>query len=145
MYKKQPRPVLIIEGSDDLYAVRNIHPNAIRGTLAAIMVDMGVALIRTRDPDDTAETLYVLAQREGGERRERKAHPKKSYRSSREEQEYVLAAFPNVGLKSARLLLEHFGSLKAVIEAEPGELMAVDGIGEKTASAIWDLARRPYL
>ncbi len=140
-----PRPVLIIEGSDDLYAVRNIHPNAIRGTLAAIMVDMGVALIRTRDPDDTAETLYVLAQREGGERRERKAHPKKSYRSSREEQEYVLAAFPNVGLKSARLLLEHFGSLKAVIEAEPEDLMAVDGIGEKTARAIWDLAHRPYL
>ena len=104
-----------------------------------------MALIRTRDPDDTAETLYVLAQREGGERRERKAHPKKSYRSSREEQEYVLAAFPNVGLKSARLLLEHFGSLKAVIEAEPEDLMAVDGIGEKTARAIWDLACRPYL
>jgi Fanconi anemia group M protein len=42
---------------------------------------MGVALIRTRDADDTAETLYVLAQREGSERGERKVHPKKSYRS----------------------------------------------------------------
>ncbi|KDE55728.1 DEAD/DEAH box helicase [Methanoculleus sp. MH98A] len=139
-----PRPVLIIEGEDDLYAVRNIHPNAIRGTLAAITVDMGVALIRTRDADDTAETLYVLAQREGSERGERKVHPKKSYRSVREEQEYALAAFPNVGLKSARLLLEHFGSLKAIVDAEPEELAAVHGIGEKTARAIWDLARRPY-
>ena len=83
------------------------------------MVDMGVALIRTRDPDDTAETLYVLAQREGANDGNGR-RTKKSYRSSREEQEYVLAAFPNVGLKSARLLLEHFGSLKAVIEAEPG-------------------------
>lgn len=139
-----PRPVLIIEGEGDLYTVRNIHPNAIRGTLAAITVDMGVALIRTRDADDTAETLYVLAQREGSERGERKVHPKKSYRSVREEQEYALAAFPNVGLKSARLLLEHFGSLKAIIDAEPEELAAVHGIGEKTARAIWDLARRPY-
>ncbi|PKL55818.1 MAG: Hef nuclease [Methanomicrobiales archaeon HGW-Methanomicrobiales-6] len=139
-----PRPVLIIEGEDDLYAVRNIHPNAIRGTLAAITVDMGVALIRTRDADDTAETLYVLAQREGSERGERKVHPKKSYHSVREEQEYALAAFPNVGLKSARLLLEHFGSLKAIVDAEPEELAAVHGIGEKTARAIWDLARRPY-
>jgi len=138
------RPVLIIEGEDDLYAVRNIHPNAIRGTLAAITVDMGVALIRTRDADDTAETLYVLAQREGSERGERKIHPKKSYRSVREEQEYALAAFPNVGLKSARLLLEHFGSLKAIVDAEPEELSSVYGIGEKTARAIWDLARRPY-
>jgi Fanconi anemia group M protein len=138
------RPVLIIEGDEDLYSVRNIHPNAIRGTLAAITVDMGVALIRTRDADDTAETLYVLAQREGSERGERKMHPKKSYRSVREEQEYALAAFPNVGLKSARLLLEHFGSLKAIVDAEPEELSAVHGIGEKTARAIWDLARRPY-
>jgi len=139
-----PRPVLIIEGEDDLYSVRNIHPNAIRGTLAAITVDMGVALIRTRDADDTAETLYVLAQREGSERGERKVHPKKSYRSVREEQEYALAAFPNVGMKSARLLLEHFGSLKAIVDAEPEELSSVHGIGEKTARAIWDLARRPY-
>ncbi|MCE5338754.1 MAG: DEAD/DEAH box helicase [Methanomicrobiaceae archaeon] len=139
-----PRPVLIIEGEEDIYEVRNIHPNAVRGTLAAITVDMGVTLIRTRDADDTAEMLYVLAQREGSERGERKVHPKKSYRSVREEQEYALAAFPNIGLRSARLLLEHFGSLKAIIDAEVEELASVHGIGEKTARSIWDLARRPY-
>lgn len=138
-----PRPILIIEG-EDLYTVRNIHPNAVRGTLAAITVDMGVTLLCTRDADDTAEMLYVLAQREGSERGERKMHPKKSYRSVREEQEYALAAFPNIGLRSARLLLEHFGSLKAIIDADPEELASVRGIGEKTAQGIWDLARRPY-
>jgi ERCC4-related helicase/ERCC4-type nuclease len=139
-----PRPIVIIEGDEDLYSVRNIHPNAVRGTLAAITVDMGVTLLCTRDADDTAEMLYVLAQREGGERGERKVHPKKTYRSIREEQEYVLAAFPNIGLKSARLLLEHFGSIKAVIDASPEELMSVPGVGEKTANSIWELARRSY-
>lgn len=138
-----PRPVMIIEG-DDLYTARNIQPNAIRGTLAAITVDMGVTLLFSRDAEDTANMLYVLAQREEGERRERKIHPRKSYRSHHEEQEYVMAAFPNIGLKHARLLLEEFGSLKAVIEADLDALMAVRGIGAKTAEAIWDLARRPY-
>lgn len=33
----------------------------------------------------------------------------------------MLAAFPNIGIRSARLLLEHFGSLKAVIDADPEE------------------------
>ncbi len=139
-----PRPILIIEGEEDLYKVRNIHPNAVRGTLAAITVDMGVTLLHTQDADDTAGLLYILAQREAGERGERKVHPKKSYRSIREEQEYVLAAFPNIGLRSARLLLEHFGSLKAIIDADPEELASVRGIGEKIAQGIWDLTRRPY-
>lgn len=139
-----PRPILILEGEEDLYKVRNINPNAVRGTLAAITVDMNVTLFHTKDADDTAELLYVLARRESGERGERKVHPRKSYRSAREEQEYVLAAFPNIGLRSARLLLEHFGSLKAIIDAEPEELASVRGIGEKTAKSIWDLVHKPY-
>jgi len=138
-----PRPVLIIEGGD-LYGVRNIHQNAIRGALSAITIDMGVTLLRTEDAEDTATTLYVLAQREEGDRGERKAQPRKSYRSPREEQEYTLASFPNVGLRHARLLLEHFGSIKAVIEADRKDLTAVPGIGEKTADVIWDLSRRLY-
>ncbi|NLA39419.1 MAG: DEAD/DEAH box helicase family protein [Methanomicrobiales archaeon] len=139
-----PRPILIIEGEEDLYEIRNIHPNAIRGTLAAIAIDMSVTLLRTQDADDTAGMLYVIAQREAGERGEGKMHPKKTYRSAREEQEYVLAAFPNIGPRSARLLLEHFGSLKAIIDARPEELASVHGIGEKTAQGIWDLVHRPY-
>ncbi len=138
-----PRPILIVEG-DDIYTVRNIHPNAIRGTLAAVTVDLGVTLLFSRDAEDTANMLYVLAQREEGERGERKMHPRKSYRSRREEQEYVLGAFPNIGMKHARLLLEEFGSLKAVIDADLKDLTAVRGIGTKTAEAIWDLTRRPY-
>ena len=139
-----PRPILIIEGEEDLYGVRNIHPNAIRGTVAAITVGMGVSLIRTRDADDTAGMLYILAQREGGGRGEQKVHPKKSVRSTREEQEYALAAFPNIGLRSARLLLERFGSLKAIFDADVADLASVHGIGAKTARGIWELARRPY-
>lgn len=144
MAEAVPRPVLIIEGREDLYSVRNIHPNAIRGTLAAIAVDMGVTLFFTADGEETANMLYVLARREEGSRGERKLHPRKSYRSLREEQEYVLASFPGIGLKNARLLLEHFGSIKAVIDAGKEDLVSVKGIGEKTASRIRDLTHRPY-
>ena len=67
MAEAATRPVLIIEGGD-LYTQRDVHPNAIRGVLAALAVDMGVSLLFTRDEQDTAQMLFVLAKREEGER-----------------------------------------------------------------------------
>jgi Fanconi anemia group M protein len=137
------RPVLIIEGGD-LYAQRDIHPNAIKGVLAALTVDMGVSLLFTKDDQDTAQMLFVLAKREESERGERKVHPRKSHRSFREEQEYIISSFPEIGMRNARLLLTHFGSVHAIANAEIADLLAVKGIGEKTARRMFDLCRRPY-
>jgi ERCC4-type nuclease len=47
-------------------------------------------------------------------------------------------------LKNARLLLSHFGSVQAIVNATLAELLAVKGIGEKTSQKIFDLCRRPY-
>ena len=138
-----PRPVLIIEGGD-LYSQRDIHPNAIKGVLAALTIDMGVSLLFTKDEQDTAQMLFILAKREGSERGERKVHAQKSHRSVREDLEYVISAFPDVGTKNARLLLSHFGSLQAIANAELPELTALKGIGDKTAQKIYDLCRRSY-
>jgi Fanconi anemia group M protein len=137
------RPVLIIEGGD-IYTARDVNPAAIRGALAAIAVDLGVAVFFTPDELGTAEMILTLARREDGERGERKVHPYKSYRTLREQQEYILASFPSVGLRNARLLLSHFGSVKAVLDAGEEALMAVKGIGEKTARQIVEIARQPY-
>ena len=135
------RPVLIIEGGD-LYTQRDVHPNAIRGVLAALTVDMGVSLLFTRDEQDTAQMLFVLAKREEGERGERKVHPHKSHRSLKEEQEYIVSSFPEIGLRNARLLLAHFGSIQGIVNASLEELVAVRGIGEKTAGKVYRLCRR---
>jgi ERCC4-related helicase len=143
MAEAVPRPVIIIEGGD-LYTQRDIHPNAIRGVLAALALDLGVSLLYTRDDQDTARMLFVLAKREESARGERKMHPHKSHRSLREEQEYIISAFPEIGLKNARLLLSHFGSVQAIVNATLAELLAVKGIGEKTSQKIFDLCRRPY-
>ena len=137
------RPVLIIEGGD-LYTQRDIHPNAVKGVLAALTIDMGVSLLFTNDEEDTARMLFVLAKREDGERGERKVHPHKSHRSLREEQEYIISSFPEIGMRNARLLLAHFGSVQAIANADKPELLAIKGIGEKTAQKIFDLCRRPY-
>ena len=137
------RPVLIIEGGD-IYTARDVNPAAIRGAFAAIAVDLGVAIFLTKDELETAQMILTFARREEGGRGERKIHPYKSYRSLKEQQEYIIASFPSVGLRNARLLLSHFGSVKGVLDAGEEALRAVKGIGEKTARQIFELSRQLY-
>jgi ERCC4-related helicase len=143
MAETVPRPVLIIEGGD-IYTQSAVHPNAIRGVLAALAIDMGISLLFTRDEQDTAHMLFVLAKREESERGVRKVHPHKSHRSVREELEYIISAFPEIGMKNARLLLAHFGTVQAIANADLKELLAIRGIGEKTGQKIYDLCRHSY-
>lgn len=141
------RPVLIVEGGSiaDLYDLRNIHPNAIRNTLASIAVDFDVSLVFTRDAEETAAMLYAFARRElGGEKTERSSHRHKSSRSGREELEYILTAVSEVGPKAAREVLAALGTLRAVFTASAEELMRVKGVGEKTAGGIVEAAERKY-
>jgi ERCC4-related helicase len=138
-----PRPVLIIEGQD-IYTQRDIHPNAIRGTLAAITVDLGISLLYSRDESDTAQMIFILAKREGEPASERRLAQRKSYQSLQEQQELIIAAFPDIGLKNARLLLDHFGSIQSIINAELEELCSVKGIGEGKAGHIHEISRRAY-
>ena len=137
------RPVLIIEG-ENLYTQRNIHPNSVRGMLAAIGIELGVTIFYTNTPEETAEMLYILAKREGGERGDITLHHRKSYRSEREQQEYIISAFPGIGLKNARLLLDQFGTIRDIINASEAELKSVNGIGEKIAKIVFLLSRRDY-
>ncbi|WAI01241.1 DEAD/DEAH box helicase [Methanogenium organophilum] len=137
-------PVLIIEGTD-LYAQRNIAPNAIRGALAAISIQLGVSVFMVTNPEETAEMLYVLMNRELGETSGRPSlHHHKSYRSEHEQLEYILSSFPGIGPHQARSLLKHFGSLSAVIKASEEELRAVDGIGQKISGVITNLSTKKY-
>ncbi|MBT4321912.1 DEAD/DEAH box helicase, partial [Candidatus Woesearchaeota archaeon] len=57
-------PIIILEGEEDLYSVRNIHPNAIRGMLATIVSSFKIPLLRTKDSQDTAELINAIAKRE---------------------------------------------------------------------------------
>ena len=136
------RPVLVIEG-EDLYKERNIHPNAIRGTLSAIAIDLGVTLFTTKDAADTAAMLFVIAKREYEERGERTPSIRKPYHSQMEQQESIIGAFPEVGLKNARLLLDHFGSVQGIVNADEKALSEVPGIGEKRAKKIYEIIETP--
>ncbi len=138
------RPVVIIEG-DRLYGSRNIHPNAIRGALASLAVDFGASVMRTDDPEETADLLEVIARREQEtDDRTVSVHGEKGGKTLAEQQEYVVGAVAEVGPVTARALLEHFGSVEAVMSADEDELTEVDGVGEVTADRVRTVTKSEY-
>ena len=139
------RPILILEGEQDLYAERDVHPNAIRGALASLAVDFGLSILWTRDADDTTDLLATIATREQETAdREVSVHGGKSKKTLAEQQEYVVASIADIGPVTARSLLRALGSVDAVLTADREELLEVEGVGEVTADRIRDVIGSTY-
>lgn len=138
------KPVLIIEG-EDLFTSRQINPNAIYGSLVSIAIDFGVSILYSRDEEETASILKILAKREQTEnKREINPHGKKSASTLAEQQEYLISSISNIGPKAAKNLLSYFGSIEAIMRADVGELKKVKQIGPKTAARIKEVIESPY-
>ncbi len=139
------RPLLVIEGIEDIYSVRNVHANAIRGMLAAITVGYGIPILYTKNLKDTAMLFSIIAKREQEETsRDFSLHPEKKNLSIKEQQEYVISSLPGIGINLAKPLLKYFKSIRNVMNAEQKELEKVENIGEKKAGKIREIVDREY-
>ncbi len=130
------RPVLIIEGKS-LYSRRAIHPNAIRGTLAALAVDIGIPMIPTVDEKETALVLFAIARREQTlENREVAIRGESKKLTLPEAQRFITEGLPGVSAVLAKRLLEHFGTVEKAMCASEKDLQQVHGIGKEKAREI---------
>ncbi|MDB2238382.1 DEAD/DEAH box helicase [Halorubrum ezzemoulense] len=138
------RPVMVVEGTN-LYGQRDIDPNAIRGALASLAVDFDVSVLRTEGEEDTTELLATIAKREQETRdREVSVHGEKTTKTRAEQQEYVVSSIADIGPVTARTLLEHFGTVEAVMTAPEDDLLDVDGVGPVTAERIREVVGTEY-
>jgi len=112
--KKYRKQLIIVEGTDDIYTIRQLHPNAIRGMLSAIAVDYRIPILYTKNSDDTAMLLAVIARRESIERKEYSLHSVKPL-TLKEQQEYFISALPSIGPNLAKELLKKFKTVKQIV------------------------------
>lgn len=138
------RPLIILEG-DDLYNGM-INPNAIRGSIASIALDFGISIIPTRNAQDTAAMIKIIAIREqSGEKTPIQIRTDKKPVNLWEQQLFIIESLPNIGPVNAKNLLEHFGTVANIINASESQLQEVEGIGKKTAANIRKVVDSKYL
>jgi ERCC4-type nuclease len=124
--KQYPKHFLLIEGilDEELYD-NGIHGNAFRGFLLSVVLEHRVPMIFTHDEEDSARYIDVLARRQDKKIEEIRAS--KIFLNKREQIQFILEGFPNVGPKAVRKLIEKFGSLNEIFNASEEELGEVLG------------------
>ncbi|MDD5086228.1 MAG: DEAD/DEAH box helicase [Candidatus Nanoarchaeia archaeon] len=139
------RPIVIVDGTEDIYSMRRVHPNAIRGMIATIAVSYGIPIIYSKGYKETASYLHIIAKREQEDgKRDFNLHGERKPLTLKEQQEYVVSSLPGVGPALARPLLKKFKTVKKVINAKPEQLEKVEKIGPKKAAEIKKVTESEY-
>jgi len=128
--------VLILEGEAKAASEIGVRREAIQGAIITLSLILGTPILRSKDPRETARLiiysvrqLHTIAHgaiRRGGGR------PK----GKKKRQLFLLQGLPGIGRERAKLLLDSFGSVEAVMNATNEELQSVEGIGKGTAEKI---------
>ncbi len=136
------KPFLIIEGDESEFP---LNDNVLLGTIISAYVDYGVQVIRSSDPEQTAQIIAKIAEHE---EKEKDNAPvvigiKRAYTLA-EWQILVLSSIPGIGKKLAKSLIQHFKTIRNIAMSSPEELMQVDKIGKKKAEVIHSILNEEF-
>lgn len=142
--RKYDKPIILVEGTQDIYSLRNINPNSIRGMLTTCMINYQIPIIFTKDNNESAEILKTITIKEQiNEKRSISLHHLKPKTIS-ELQKYIVSSFPGVGTTLSKPLLKRFRSIKNIINAKEEDLKKVDLIGEKKAKTLKEIFDKEF-
>lgn len=140
--RTQYRPILIIVGSKWQALTRVANPQymmkGLRGVRTSVSYSYQIPTIDVDDHVEFVETLITLMNQAESPPGERPVEFRKKYKTVRESQEDMLTAVKSIGMKTAKKLLDEFGTVKNVINQDKLMLEASVGVnvGEKLYNTI---------
>lgn len=131
--------LFVVEGG--LRSHRRAALDKIDGAVSYVSVVHRIPIVETLD---VWETVYVIARAIGhachpiDDDLPQPAHRRGGRKDHRVSPRYVLEGIPGVSTIRAQMLLERFGSLKAVGNASLDDLLELPGLGPSVAQAVYD-------
>lgn len=125
------RTYLLVEGKD--LDRGRVSAGGVRGALLEIS-DRGMTVVRSSDPADSALWLLRIAVRL--QRSRRAGTPPARRFPSASTPRSLLSEIPGIGPETAAALLDRFGSLRGIVNADPNDLQSVSGVGPQRAATL---------
>ncbi len=123
--QKYSQKILIIEGNlqETLEQDTNIS-KALRGFILSIITNHQTPIIQTSSHQDTAKYLITLAKQQLKTKSPISFHSKIP-KTIKEQKQYILESFPNIGPKTAEKLLNKFHTISNTINSNEQELQEI--------------------
>ena len=130
------KKIILIEGIEEKelyndYGKPRLNANAIRGFILSLILKYKIPIILTKNAEDSAKFIEVLSRKK---EKENSINHKIKTKSKTERIESIIESFPGIGNKTAKKLIECFGSIKNIINTYEEELKKT--LGKKTESFI---------
>jgi len=136
---KLDKKLLIIEGENDFSEINpRINSNAIRGFMLSIMLKNKIPIIFSENQKETAKFMQLIINKK---EKEISLNPTRSNLDEKQQLEFILEAFPGIGPKTSKKLLEELGTIQNIINA-PKEIL--EKILGKKSEAFLGLIGRKY-
>ena len=141
--KSNSQGMMILEGTAADIVNLNVSRESMQGALITVSLILGIPVLRSKDPSETARLIvYAGCQMKSitSCRIQRHGYRPKGFRKR---QQFILQGLPGIGPERAGRLLDHFGSVEAVITARSIELQSVEGIGRRIADRVrWVVSKK---
>jgi len=128
--------IIILEGAIKDIASSGISREALQGALISATVIFGIPLLRSLDPAETARLMLYTARQVRSVPNGALPRGGKRPKSKRKVQLQILQGLPGIGPTRAQSLLERYGSVANVMQADSQMLVETPGIGQETAERI---------
>ncbi len=138
------KPILLIEGEEDIYKIRNVDPSAIDGMLATIGLSYKIPVFRTKNYIESARLLIAFAKKEQENKTNTFTFHTAKPLEDAELQEYIVSSFPTIGPALAKKIMDHFKTIKSFLQSNKEQLMKIDKLGEKKADEILRILNLDY-
>jgi len=136
--KSFEKPIVVIEG----YSNREINENSFKAAVASLLIDFNLSLLATKNPMDTAKTIFWMAKKEQSAGRGISIKVGKKPKEMKKLQEFVVASIPGISTVLAKRLLEKFGTIENIVAADVSELQKV--VGNKKGEGIKKVLAAKY-
>jgi Fanconi anemia group M protein len=120
--------LLVLEGGG-LYKQGSLSPNIIRGVIIWITIVQRVSLIRTYDHYDTACLLKLLSKQFVTRHNKKITFTAKKSISKWNQEMKIISQIPGIGWKTAKNILNKFGSLSNFLDSSDKKILELDNMG----------------